>query len=206
MPRTEQGPGATTASRILDVAERLAQTRGFNGFSCADVAPEIGITTASLHYHFPSKADLGRALVERYTESFQASLRDIAAAPTDAPAKLRAYVQIYQQVLGADRMCLCGMFAAEYATLPEPVQAELLRFFDENERWLAAVFDAGLRDGSLRFNGSPQDAAHLLTSALEGAMLLARTYGDNARFRATLDRVLATLTGAWQPEQPSGTA
>ncbi|MEI8240757.1 MAG: TetR/AcrR family transcriptional regulator [Actinomycetota bacterium] len=206
MPRTELSPGATTANRILDVAERLAQTRGFNGFSYADVAPEIGITTASLHYHFPSKADLGRALVERYTDAFQASLREIAGAPTDAPTKLRKYVQIYQQVLGADRMCLCGMFAAEYATLPEPVQAELLRFFDENERWLAAVFDEGLREGSLRFDGASRDAAHLLTSALEGAMLLARTYGDNARFRATLDRVLATLTGAWQPETPPETA
>ena len=48
-----------TASRILDVAERLAQTQGYNGFSYADIAAELGITKASLHYHFASKADLG---------------------------------------------------------------------------------------------------------------------------------------------------
>ncbi len=55
-----------TATRILDVAERLVQTRGFNGFSYADIAAELHITKASLHYHFASKAELGEALILRY--------------------------------------------------------------------------------------------------------------------------------------------
>ena len=55
-----------TATRILDVAERLAQTRGFNGFSYADIAAEVGITKAALHYHFATKAGLGQALIGRY--------------------------------------------------------------------------------------------------------------------------------------------
>ena len=63
----ERGRGdAGTATRILDVAERLAQVRGFNGFSYADIAAEVGITKAALHYHFASKADLGEALISRY--------------------------------------------------------------------------------------------------------------------------------------------
>ena len=75
----------STATRILDVAEGLAQTRGFNGFSYADIAAEIGITKASLHYHFPSKADLGRALVRRYTERFMDALDAIEAS--DVPKR-----------------------------------------------------------------------------------------------------------------------
>ena len=59
-----------TNSRILDVAERLVQLRGFNGFSYADVASELEITKASLHYHYPGKADLGKALIERYASRF----------------------------------------------------------------------------------------------------------------------------------------
>ena len=54
-----------TAERILDVAEELLRTRGFNAFSYADVAAELGITKASLHYHFPGKGELGNALVNR---------------------------------------------------------------------------------------------------------------------------------------------
>ena len=51
-----------TAERILDAGERLAQTKGFNGFSYANVAAELGITNAALHYHFAGKAELGLAL------------------------------------------------------------------------------------------------------------------------------------------------
>ena len=65
--RTE---AADTRSRILDVAERLVQTRGFNGFSYADIAAELQISKASLHYHFPSKAELGEALIGRYAARF----------------------------------------------------------------------------------------------------------------------------------------
>src|SRR5215208_3644538 len=97
-----------TASRILDEAERLAQTRGYNGFSYADVAAVVGTTKAALHYHFPSKADLGRALVDRYTERFLAALDAIEARGGEAPARLRGYTGLYAQVLKQDRLCLCG--------------------------------------------------------------------------------------------------
>ena len=64
MPATTHD--APASERILDIAERLAQTRGFNGFSYADIAEELAVTKASLHYHFRSKADLGQALIVRY--------------------------------------------------------------------------------------------------------------------------------------------
>jgi TetR/AcrR family transcriptional repressor of nem operon len=182
-----------TAARILDVAERLAQTRGFNGFSYADIAAEVGITKASLHYHFPSKADLGTSLVTRYRKNFQSAIARIAASDADAMTKLEQYVQVYQQVLGVDRMCLCGMLAAEYATLPSAMQQELRQFFDQNEGWLIKLLEEGRRDGVLEFEGSPRDVAGLLTGALEGSMLLARSYRDNGRFGASAEQLIKTL-------------
>jgi TetR/AcrR family transcriptional repressor of nem operon len=192
MPRSGGGT-SDTAERALDVAERLAQTRGFNGFSYKDVAAEVGITTASLHYHFPTKTDLGQALVIRYTDAFQAALAEVRASDDNALTKLERYIHIYREVLGADRMCLCGMFAAEYATLPPPMQEALRRFFDENERWLVDVLDEGLGDGSIRFDGDPKHVAGLLTGALEGSMLLARSYGDENRFGSSAQQLLKTL-------------
>jgi TetR/AcrR family transcriptional repressor of nem operon len=195
MPLRNKTRPAESATRreILDVAERLAQTVGFNGFSYADIAQQVGITKASLHYHFPTKAELGLELIERYAAFFNAALKEIDARHVGARSRLEQYVKLYAQVLRGKRMCLCGMLAAEHATLPAPMQAGLRRFFDLNERWLAKVLAAGRQDGSLEFHGSASEEGRLLLGALEGAMLVAHSYGDVKRFEAAARRLIRTL-------------
>jgi len=185
-----------TATRILDSAETLVQVRGFNGFSYADVAGELSLTTASLHYHFPGKAELGRALIVRYAERFKAALAEIDERGEDAPAKLRAYARLYGDVLRDERMCLCGMLAAEYQTLPEPMRDAVIGFFDENETWVERVLAGGREEGTLAFEGPPREAAGLIVSALEGAMLVARPYGGVDRFETAADRLLSAFAEA----------
>jgi TetR/AcrR family transcriptional repressor of nem operon len=182
-----------TSKRVLDIAERLVQTRGFNGFSYADISAEVGISKASLHYHFQTKAALGKSLVERYERDFLAALGEIDRQHDRALDKLKAYVEIYVRVLKADRMCLCGMLAADYATLPEAIQGGIRRFFAANEAWLAAVLSHGRARKEIAFAGKPTEAAHLLISALEGAMLLARMDKDIARFRSLAATLLKGL-------------
>src|ERR1700679_3034204 len=109
----DEQPPTNTRSRILDAGERLVQVRGFNGFSYADVAAELSLTKASLHYHFPSKAELGEALIARYAERFAQALAEIDRRGVDARDKLNAYAELYSGVLDGGRMCLCGMLAAE---------------------------------------------------------------------------------------------
>jgi TetR/AcrR family transcriptional repressor of nem operon len=191
MPR---GPAtADTSQRILDIAERLVQTRGFNGFSYADIASALTLTKASLHYHFPTKAQLGTRLIERYEAGFLKALEEIDRTTPDARDKLRRYAKIYADVLRNNRMCLCGMLAAEYATLPKPMKEEMRHFFDENERWLVVVLEAGRASGSLRFTGSALDVARALVGSLEGAMMIARSYGEVARLETVADRLIAEL-------------
>jgi TetR/AcrR family transcriptional regulator, transcriptional repressor for nem operon len=183
-----------TRTEILDAAERLVQVRGFNAFSYADIASELDLTKASLHYHFAGKAELGRALIERYTARFGDALAAIDAAGGDAPAKLAAYAGIYASVLRDRRMCLCGMLAADYDTLADPMRAAVVDFFDRNEAWLASVLEQGEREGSLQLRGPAVEAAQALVSGLEGAMLIARPYGDVTRFESAARRLLAALT------------
>lgn len=197
MPRTKTSTarqrGADvpqTSAQILDVAERLAQTRGLNGFSYADIATELGITKASLHYHYRSKADLGRALVHRYSRAFAAALDRIDQSHAPAPVRLKRYVAIYADVLARGRICLCGMLAAEYSTLPPAIQEAIRGFFELNERWLSHVLERGRSAGTLDFTGPARDAARAITSTLEGAMLLARPFGGAPRFAATAERLL----------------
>jgi TetR/AcrR family transcriptional regulator, transcriptional repressor for nem operon len=193
--------GNNTAERILDVAERLVQSRGFNGFSYADVAAELGISKASLHYHFPGKAELGEALIRRYAARFAEALEQIDREGGDAPAKLGAYAALYADVLRKKRMCLCGMLAADYDTLPKPMREEVISFFDDNEDWLVGVLGQGERDGSLRLDGSASEAAQAIIGGLEGAMLVARPYGDVARFQAAATRLLTGLASTAPPER-----
>jgi TetR/AcrR family transcriptional regulator, transcriptional repressor for nem operon len=182
-----------TAERILDIAEELLRTRGFNAFSYADVAAELGITKASLHYHFPGKGELGQALVSRYSLRFAEALAEIDTETDDASAKLAAYADLYANALRGHGMCLCGMLAAEYETLPPAMRESVLAFFDENEVWLAGVLERGRSDDRLEFERSPSDTARMIISTLEGAMLVARPYGELSRFQATATALLAGL-------------
>lgn len=191
---SEPSEPAGTAARILDSAEHLVQRRGFNGFSYADVAAELGVTKASLHYHFSGKSELGQALIDRYAHRFRAALAAIDEQLDDPAAKLVAYVDLYGEVLRQGRMCLCGMLAAEVETLPEPIRLAVISFLDANETWLEGVLESGCRSGALAFAGSPRENARSIVAALEGAMLVARPYGDPARFQLTADRLLAGLT------------
>lgn len=182
-----------TNSRILDVAERLVQLRGFNGFSYADVASELEITKASLHYHFPGKSDLGRALVERYASRFAGALDAIDKRESNSIAKLEAYARIYAAVLSEGRMCLCGMLAAGYDTLPPTMKEAVIDYFDVNEAWLVRVLESGVTRGELVLSDSPREAAQAIVSGLEGAMLISRPYDDVRRFDSAASRLLASL-------------
>jgi TetR/AcrR family transcriptional repressor of nem operon len=175
--------------QILAVAQRLVQLRGFNGFSYADISKEVGIRKASLHHHFPSKVDLGVALIESYEEQLEAALLGIDRVCSSADEKLVAYVGIYRHSLEAERMCLGGMLATEALTLDEVMLPSLRHFFLRNIRWLANTLGQGESQQLFVLSGKPDDQARMLVAALQGALLLARATGDRETFEQT-SRVL----------------
>ena len=65
---------ADTKTALLDLAERAVRSRGYDGFSYADLARAQGIRKASIHYHFPTKADLSQNLMARYHTRFEKQL------------------------------------------------------------------------------------------------------------------------------------
>ena len=184
-----------TRDRILDVAQRLIQTRGFSAFSYADISAEVGIRKASIHHHFPTKAELAVALMVRYRAVFNGVLAQILDDRSSAPARLKAYKQLFANVLRDDhRLCMCGMLAADFEALAPEVRGEVRAFFDDNEIWLAKVLAEGKRRREIALRGTATTQARVVLSALEGAMLVARTYRDSDRFEAVADRVIADVT------------
>lgn len=183
--RSSTANALSTADLILDAAERRAQVLGFNGFSYADVAAELGVTAASIHYHFPGKADLGIRLIERYTERFLAVLAEIDAAGASPLDRLKAYAKLYDDILKEERLCLCGMLTAEIETLPKAMRTPLVAFFKLEELWLVELLVAGRRAGDLSFVGEPKSVACAIMGALQGAKMLARVHGGIEGFRAS---------------------
>ena len=170
------------------------QRRGFSGFSYADIAAELGITKASLHYHFPSKAELGESLITRYAVRFGEALVEIEGRDGPATDKLRAYCALYRAVLAEQRMCLCGMLAAEYEVLPDPMRQAVVAFFDHNQAWLSALLEEGRSVASLRFAGASDQAARSIIAALEGAMLVSRPYGTTAVLDSVADHLMTEFS------------
>ena len=188
-----------TYTKILDIGGKLAQTRGYNGFSYADIAAALRVTKASLHYHFPSKAELGARLIERYTQGFVTALEEIAESNEPHAEKLMRYMDLHARAMQDGRMCLCGMFAAELSTLPRPIRAGIAHFFTVCDRWLSTLLEDGRAAGAFRFKGDAAGEARLIASALQGALLVGRALGDPDYFEAIVRRLAGNVGAELAP-------
>ena len=174
---------AGTAASILEAAERMAQLVGYSGLSFRDIATSVGIKSASVHYHFPSKGQLGAAIARRYTDRLVAQLSGLDARGVGSSEAFAAYVAVFRTTLEQDgRMCLCGMLAAETDMIPPEIRHEVRRFVDLNVQWIAGTLERTAE--AARIGGAARDRARAILAALEGAMLVARGTGDIAIFDA----------------------
>ncbi len=178
-------PRSETAEQILDLAETLIQTRGYSAFSYQDIAASLGIRKASIHYHFPSKADLGRAVVDRYVAHFDAALTAIAEDPSQpSMAMLDFYVEPYiGYAKSADHVCLCGALAGEILALPPELRSRVDGFFRAHQAWLTAILKRGAARGEFELAAPASKVARLVFGALQGALLVRRTTGDASQLR-----------------------
>jgi TetR/AcrR family transcriptional repressor of nem operon len=172
-----------TNQRIMESAQRLIQLCGYNGFSYRDIGAEVGIRSASIHYHFPTKADLGKAVAERYTRRFIDRLSAAEAEGIDAYALLERYASLFREALVQDgRMCLCGILGAEISSLPAEVAGEARRFIEANTEWLLNVIEPATQRGEIETPGSPDAEARLLFASLEGALIYSKAIGPIQTF------------------------
>lgn len=180
-----------TADAILDLAEELIQTRGYNGFSYQDIADKLKIRKPSIHYHYPSKAALGVAVIDRYSERFAQALSALAADPRrPAMAMVAEYVTPFLQFADTpDRVCLCGALAGETMALPPEMRQRVARFFRQHQAWLGEILRRGVERGEFVLSEKPEKVARMIFGALQGALLVKRTTGEVAQ----LSDVVAVL-------------
>jgi len=187
-----------TVEKILDIAETLIQTRGYSAFSYQDIARELGIRKASIHYHFPSKTDLGAAVIDRYAERFSTALTAIAAdQAATALSMLDHYLAPYLSFAqSGDRVCLCGALAGEMPALPGDMRKRVDRFFRTHQDWLGDILRRGAARGEFHLSAPPAKMARLVFGALQGALLVKRTTGDPTQFRDVVTALKRQLTAS----------
>ena len=186
-----------TALSILACARSLVVKGGYHGFSYADISAVVGIRNASIHHHFPSKADLVRVLVVQYREETIAGLEALSRAVPEPRVQLASYVGYWQRCIAdASRpYCVCAMLAAEIDVLPEPVALEVRAYFRSLALWLEGVLGQGVAAGQFALSGAPEKEAQVVMATVHGAMLSARAYGDPDLFRIITQPLLDRLAG-----------
>jgi TetR/AcrR family transcriptional repressor of nem operon len=196
---TVQGRRAGTAERILDVAEALIQSRGFNGFSYQDIADALAIRKASIHYHFAGKAELGHAVMLRYRERMEQAMAAAGAElPADVPGNAAKLLELYfspylQFAATPEKICLCGALAGEYPALPGDMQMEVNRFIADHQSWLRDLAVAGTSSGDFAPDGSADDLGRSIFNALQGGLMMARATGDERQLATVIQSVRQML-------------
>ncbi|MEM9059834.1 MAG: TetR/AcrR family transcriptional regulator [Pseudomonadota bacterium] len=159
-----------TKTSLMDAAEKRMRTGGYHAFSFRDLADDLGIKSASVHYHFRQKEDLGVAVVERYSDDF---FDTVEALIDSGHAPMRAYAEAYRKSFKeAETGCLCGMLGAETRGLPDRVAEAVAAFMDRNIDWVVDVLPDGLSAEARR------QAAVQVVASLQGALMLAVSLQD----------------------------
>ena len=188
-------PRSETAEKILDLAERLIQTRGCSAFSYQDIADALKIRKASVHYHFQSKTDLVIAVIDRYAERFDEALDNIARDESaTSMSMLDHYVEPYAAFAATpDRVCLCGALSGEMLALPRELRARVASFFKSHQQWLTQILNRGAECGEFKLAESATKTARLIFGALQGALLVQRTTGDFSQLKDVISVLKSQL-------------
>ncbi len=185
MPRLDDA-----RSKILENAQNLAQNRGFSGFSFRDIAEEIGIKAASIHYHFPTKDSLIIELARNYRKVFFQQLDQLTRDVARPQQRIKILIEVFQAVLiEEDRMCLCGMLAADAELLSDEARNEVTNFYNQCVEWIA-------KEWAQLGQKNPRDMAVDTFVRLEGAMLISRVAASNEPFVVIKKAIEKTLDSA----------
>ena len=184
---------ANSKRTILNLAESMLQDKGFNGFSYAHIASELGVKNAAIHYHFPTKEDLTVAVIQRYRERFRLWVNNSRVNNLSPEEKLDWFFSIYTN-MRADKgkVCLVGSMETEFNSIPEGLQSEVQALHQEMLGWLGTMLNDGRDAGVFRFHGEPANKAALVMSTLQGGLQMARALGTQ-KFYDVIEQIKLDL-------------
>ncbi|WP_163843230.1 TetR/AcrR family transcriptional regulator [Pseudoxanthomonas sacheonensis] len=172
------------AQEILQRTNELLASGGYNGFSYADIAQLVEVRKASIHHHFPAKADLVKATVARHREATQRGLQALDESTPDPFARLVTYSRYWADCIQASNppICICALLAAELPAVPAEVADEVKAHFKDLHTWLTLTMEQGVAQGKMQLSDTPSAEASMFMASIHGAMLSARATGNAPLF------------------------
>ena len=184
----------TTREQLLTVAADLLQRVGYASFSFRDLAEAVGIRAASVHYHFPTKADLGVALVDWFRAQNDPQMAALCQAYPNVRDRLLALAeQVAEHTCTNGKSCPINLLLSEFSVLPENLQIKVRAWVDDCLAGMASWLDQGRNAGELKFPGDAIYQARLVWSVIEHGTQLSRTQADQS-FRSLIQHLVATMT------------
>ena len=174
-----------TRLRIMDVAQDLLRDKGYNGFSYKHIADALEVKNAAIHYHFPSKEDLGVAIIAHERRRFKKWTERETIRALDVWGRLDWFLSIYEHYSnGGTRVCYLGVLESSFDTIPPELQTEAKALNTEMLDWLTKLLEEGRQQGEFHFTGEAANKAVLVISVVQGSLQLARVTSSASFFSA----------------------
>jgi AcrR family transcriptional regulator len=184
---------ASTREQILDAAYELLLQRGMNGFSYRDIAEPLGVKNAAIHYHFPSKMDLVKSVIEENLQLLRRKTSGFMAYGGPARPQLEGLFEFARSQCECGRpVCMVGALSVDYEELSDATRGVLDRFMHDSVAWLTKVLETGRQQGEFDFRGEARPKAVSLLSMIQGARQLARIHGTKL-LETTFDQIRTDL-------------
>lgn len=204
--------GANTRERILDAAETLVLEHGFAGTGIQAILGRAELTKGGFFYHFSSKAELARALLQRYANrdlaQLDAMLERVERLTDDPVRRALLFVGLYEDALETtedpDPGCLFASYCYEAGLLDdetlEIVRRSLLEWRERLGDLLRRAFDAR----PPRAEVDPDDLADAFTAIVEGGLVLGRALQDRSVVARQLRQYRTYLELLFREERGGG--
>ena len=181
-----------TKAQILNIAEHLLLDKGFNGFSYKHISTRLGIKNAAIHYHFPSKEDLGAAIIRHTRQGFQTRAQELETQKLNSWQKLDWFFSVYVNNLQKGEVCLGGTLGTDFNAIPGKMQIEIQALISEILTWLEKLLQDGRNQSDFSFSGNPAEKAVVVLATVQGALQIARVT-TSKQFYAALNQLKQDL-------------
>lgn len=165
---------------IIQVSLELLQTHGYENFSYQDISAALGITKASIHYHFPKKEDLGLSLchaIKHWHEELYLSLDN---SQHSALEKLHIFTQaLLNYAKGKNKVCPLSSLQADVAKLPATLIPALQDLDLHELHFVSRILEEGRKQKEFHFPGDAQAQASIFILSLKGALQYSRIHGGD---------------------------
>lgn len=181
----------STRDLIIEVADNLIRDKGFNAFSFYDISKSIGIKTASIHYHFPTKADLAIATIKEQIKRFEA-LKEKTKRQSPQ-LKLEAFLSVYSNLKAENKVCMVGSLATDINSVDGEIKKELAILADYVLAWVIEILEEGKQKQVFSFSVPVRTKALLIITNMLGIVQVARLSSQDD-FLAVKNEIINDLT------------